>query len=85
MPLVSCGTCNGRIPASALTCFHCGTLAPACAACDGSGKCPTCSSPTLTSQQADFGGAVCDRCLGKGSCPACEGRKRRRPDAAGRA
>ncbi len=74
MAIIACPTCGGRMPASAITCVHCGALAPVCRKCSGSGVCPRCKNvyPKV---------AGCSRCKQTGRCPECEGRQRSWPGA----
>ncbi len=72
MPVIACPSCGGRTPRSAISCVHCGTLAPACSECTGSGSCPACGG-----KYPDILG--CERCSGNGHCPACGGGKRAWP------
>ena len=78
MPLVRCPGCKSPTPSSSVRCMHCGGLAPACAACGGSGVCPDCAT-------ADAHGLTlgeCPRCGDTKTCPGCAGQKRHWPAAA---
>jgi hypothetical protein len=73
MSLIACPNCRRRIPSSAVSCVHCGALAPACPVCSGSGECPECAG----AYPAVVG---CDRCAASGRCPDCQGQKRHWPE-----
>ena len=69
MAVIDCPTCHAKTPAAAISCVHCGALAPTCWKCGGTGGCPKCkgSYPKV---------AGCGRCNKSGRCPSCDGRKR---------
>jgi hypothetical protein len=71
MSLIACPICTRRIPSTATRCLHCGTLAPDCPDCRGSGRCTRCQDATFDSVDE------CPQCGGSGRCPACEGRQLR--------
>lgn len=78
MALIRCTACRAATPASSIACVHCGTLAPACTDCRGSGRCSDCG----TTAAYDMTGSECAKCGGSVKCPSCAGAKRRWPAAA---
>jgi len=65
-----CADCGAgyRVEPLTASCPDChGSGHPACAACEGTGRCPICEGSGV------YEGAICPECEGRKVCPTCEG------------